>query len=585
MIYTPSPNDEFGRLLGVLLDGELSPAEAGQLSRLLAEDAQKRSYYVRVMELHARLLARCAPPVLPPDLKLDTAIAPDLLEDLPSTALDHVPSSPLPPPLVIESVRDVLDLMLRPLPFTLTVLVVALLPLLGLLIVRSIPENVPAPVAEIAQLHDTVWAGQIGELPVGTKLRPGQRLELGKGLAKIVFSDGATVLLDGPATFDATSAAEGYLRKGRLVAKVPKGSEGFTVETPSATVVDLGTEFGVSVEPEKGTSEVEVFQGRVELQTGNQRAPDCRRVEAGEAFRVSPGATGGQFVVRQYVAAADTFVRRMPAAGPAAPPATKPTPAIVAEFSGGNGQSQVDQFPGVPGDGWATAWGVGDAKELTCTASIEKDCPLLGGGDHLDVQVERRPAGTKAAVWTAVDRCLAVRGPVDLAKPYVVSFNLRIDRLSRFNEPGDRLSICARNVPQSEFSPERGRSSSGWHICMAGKGGKDTRRATSGNWTFFHRNDEEKAVGVDSGILPREGSIYSFRILVDPQARTWTPSIAVDGGKWTQFDRMGMRSRGTAEKNKYWPFIHFFCQLEGGSAGADVEKIGFSVDSIRITAQ
>ncbi|MBN1589181.1 MAG: hypothetical protein JW888_06685, partial [Pirellulales bacterium] len=221
-------------------------------------------------------------------------------------------------------------------------------------------------------------------------------------------------------------------------------------------------------------------------------------------------------------------------------------------------------------------------KELECITSIEQSSPLLGGGKYLSVLVERKSDGSDACVGMTIDRHLALKDSVDLTKPYVVLFTVRIDSLSQFTEAGDRFSICTRNVPQSEFSFKK-TASSGWHVCVVGKEGNDTRDAKSTNWTFLQREKNGKAVAVDSGINPREGTAYSFRILVDPQARMWTPSIAVDGGEWKEFRTMGMRSKGTAEKNHYWAFLHLYCQLEGGSRGADAEKVGFSVDSIRIT--
>ncbi len=80
MNFSPSPHDEFGRLLGRLLDSDLSPGEREQFSRLLSEDDEARRYYVRVAALHARLLARCAPPVLPlaPIIPGCVGIGPDL---------------------------------------------------------------------------------------------------------------------------------------------------------------------------------------------------------------------------------------------------------------------------------------------------------------------------------------------------------------------------------------------------------------------------------------------------------------------------------------------------------------------------
>src|SRR5262249_6696147 len=54
-----------------------------------------------------------------------------------------------------------------------------------------------------------------------------------------------------------------YCRRGRIRARVPAGAEGFLVLGPSSAVVDLGTEFGLNVEPE-GKLRGEIFRGKLE---------------------------------------------------------------------------------------------------------------------------------------------------------------------------------------------------------------------------------------------------------------------------------------------------------------------------------
>ena len=51
---------------------------------------------------------------------------------------------------------------------------------------------------------------------------------------------------------------------GKLTARVPHTAAGFTVSTPAGKVVDLGTEFGVEVRPDR-TMDVQVFVGAVKV--------------------------------------------------------------------------------------------------------------------------------------------------------------------------------------------------------------------------------------------------------------------------------------------------------------------------------
>ena len=66
--------------------------------------------------------------------------------------------------------------------------------------------------------------------------------------------------------FTVTGSGAGRLNRGELAARVSKQARGFTIDTPSASIVDLGTEFGVAVEADRAT-QVEVFEGIVQLQS------------------------------------------------------------------------------------------------------------------------------------------------------------------------------------------------------------------------------------------------------------------------------------------------------------------------------
>ena len=80
-----------------------------------------------------------------------------------------------------------------------------------------------------------------GKLPAGTS-------RLAEGVVELEFDGGARVSIEGPAEFAPRSGQRMELTRGRLVAYVPKQARGFTVDTPTAEVIDLGTEFGVEVD-------------------------------------------------------------------------------------------------------------------------------------------------------------------------------------------------------------------------------------------------------------------------------------------------------------------------------------------------
>jgi hypothetical protein len=87
-------------------------------------------------------------------------------------------------------------------------------------------------------------------------------LTLAQGEVELVYGNGVKLLLIGPAEFTLQEQG-GELKRGGLVASVPLEGHGFTIETPTGKVTDLGTQFGLVVD-DFGMSEVSVFEGKVE---------------------------------------------------------------------------------------------------------------------------------------------------------------------------------------------------------------------------------------------------------------------------------------------------------------------------------
>ncbi len=120
------------------------------------------------------------------------------------------------------------------------------------------------PIANIAWLvnaQDCRWAGK--DQKPDRNMRSGKTLQLDRGLAEIEFERGARVILQGPAGLELVSGTSARLLYGTLTARVPEHARGFTVLSPRGKVVDLGTEFGLSVDA-VGATTVRVFTGEVE---------------------------------------------------------------------------------------------------------------------------------------------------------------------------------------------------------------------------------------------------------------------------------------------------------------------------------
>jgi ferric-dicitrate binding protein FerR (iron transport regulator) len=81
----------------------------------------------------------------------------------------------------------------------------------------------------------------------------------------ITFASGVKLLVEGPTSLKLESASNVRLIDGRVAAKVPRHAVGFAVTSTLARVVDLGTQFSLSLHAEK-SFDLHVFEGLVELQ-------------------------------------------------------------------------------------------------------------------------------------------------------------------------------------------------------------------------------------------------------------------------------------------------------------------------------
>jgi hypothetical protein len=123
---------------------------------------------------------------------------------------------------------------------------------------------------------------------------------LDAGILQVVYANGAKVLVQAPARFSLIGPQSFRLQRGRLTAQVPETAVGFTVETPTAQVVDLGTEFGVTAG--EGASEVHVFEGEVLVTTANEPDPLLlRERRASRIDRMTGTPTGVDFRPQGFV--------------------------------------------------------------------------------------------------------------------------------------------------------------------------------------------------------------------------------------------------------------------------------------------
>ncbi|HXG08308.1 MAG TPA: FecR domain-containing protein [Gemmataceae bacterium] len=273
---TPVP-EPLRDLIDDYLSGLLDEAGVRRLEERLRADAEARRYFVRYARMHT-------------DLHLEAHA-----RQAGARALDRI----------AQQDRAAIPLLRWGTTLKMFAAAAGLLFVLGagwwLVKGRPNPEilgHEPA-IAWLVNAQNCQWSE--GE-PIGD-MRAGKVLKLERGLAEVRFQCGARVVLEGPASLELLSAKGARLRYGKLTARVPNPATGFEIVCPQGKVIDLGTEFGVSVSA-SGATEVYVFEGKVEAHaTANGSAASVNltqnqaaRIAAGKVQPVEPSAGASQFV-------------------------------------------------------------------------------------------------------------------------------------------------------------------------------------------------------------------------------------------------------------------------------------------------
>lgn len=114
---------------------------------------------------------------------------------------------------------------------------------------------------------------------------------LDTGRATLSFVGGVTLVVEGPADVELTSAREIFCRRGKFRSLVAPGAEGFIIRSPGAAAVDLGTELGLNIEPD-GKADVLIFEGRAAVSVLNRDGDTVsnKEIDGLQAVEVDPKA-------------------------------------------------------------------------------------------------------------------------------------------------------------------------------------------------------------------------------------------------------------------------------------------------------
>ncbi len=320
-----SPVD-FAELVACHLAGELEEAGQQRLSTELAAAPERRAEFV-AMCLHAQLVATCVGLEFADEAFVDDVEDAENA-DFDATPLAPAPtavhgflgnmwhgtigffSQEIPFSLLIATVITSLGLWAGSMVYVSAPEHIAKDPQLPKKSEFAVAKSHTQYVGRITGRINVQWSDPT-QANVPERVALGGKYALASGLLEITYDTGAKVILQGPCTYQADSRDGGFLSLGKLTAKLEKkgsevrgqGSEkvasgqslvvgghwsvasetdpeipksqipnpssspahAFAVRTPTATVTDLGTEFGVSVANDKSV-EVQVFRGLVDVQ-------------------------------------------------------------------------------------------------------------------------------------------------------------------------------------------------------------------------------------------------------------------------------------------------------------------------------
>jgi hypothetical protein len=420
MSHASAANTELRELIAALCNGTASAEQRDRLELLLTDDQEAQLAYLAFADVHANMLwqhrGRCDEILaLAAETSGQWPVASDCRVQSPESRVESctdIPEIPIInlqiskfPNLQIPTLNSRLST-LNSWTFSYSVatlfLAIFLLgawsytivhPRADSLVVKKSSDATPSVahekkpsqftfVGRVSGMVDCQWADEATATSPGAAVALNRRYALKSGLMEITYDSGAKVILQGPCDYTVESPRSGFLKVGKLVARVGAGGGGrgagetknlpspfgrgaggeglgphsqsaltltlsqrergqnihptphaphpaplFSVRTPTATVEDLGTEFGVEVS-DNGETASHVFQGQVRVrvegagnenpQSPNPRIPNPELVlSAGQSARVALDGNRSPRIIREEnKAVSAAFVQRMPRRAP-----------------------------------------------------------------------------------------------------------------------------------------------------------------------------------------------------------------------------------------------------------------------------
>lgn len=239
--------------------------------------------------------------------------------------------------------------------------------------------------------------------------------------------------------------------------------------------------------------------------------------------------------------------------------ACAPAAVLTLDFADGNGTTSVDQYAGIAGSGWNTAWTTASGSSVTASSStVINTAPLYtGGGNYLSTSFTVSGSAT-ANQWVRVSRQINASS-ISLTSPVSFSFTLRPD--STVSNANETFTIFNSTAATQNTS-----AADTWKITADG-----------GGWNIYNGNT---AVAVGKvGATALAGTDYQFTIYSDPSTKTWTATIYnISNNVTYNSGTLSWRNTAATSENT---FLNFVSQ----SGATSSQTFGYSLDNIVVVPE
>ena len=241
-------HEELEQLITRRLDGVADATETRRLEDALRDSAEAREQYVHACEIRQALSEEFSPQLVGLPTRRSTRLRSAFLGAAAVAAAVALVMLRLPSrgaPAVTEVAANPGD-------------------------EKPSPGALSEPFARVVQKINCVWSDDSWSPESSGVIEPGQTIALERGFMKLRLRNGVSVVLEGPVAFTFDGELRGSLDYGGAGVRVPDGFKGYVVNTPSARLVDMGTEFAVRV-LENGSTDLRVVDGEVEASPRGRR--------------------------------------------------------------------------------------------------------------------------------------------------------------------------------------------------------------------------------------------------------------------------------------------------------------------------